>query len=584
MRNIDNTLDERLNSTMQTVANNANPAVQLRIQRHDVPLHDEDLIERTRILKAAGMTDSDVAVCHPKFGREDEEIWVAYVRNNVLHIKWAKNTEVLSKADWNDYYFTAEAVSCSIAFDSVVKHNARGIWEFVTEKVPWVFWVTPSGELKAKLCTPLGQYEHQLAIANVTDCSAIRGPSGEWGNWNMGLTVFFLMAGGLYYRQYIDGEWCDAEVISAANSLNKLKIKAFNTWDYRVGVQILTTNGYLYELFSYTEGIGTRGTEHIEISDIRTEVVFQSMAYLEGAEFEHIHLKDITASVDYIYGLSAVPIEVKNIEVDGNYGTTIEVEFDYPNTAQNLLTTAFTLVDSDGNNYLCQGYSLDGTTLTLTFDDFNLSIEADDITLTYTKPASGGLMSPARQTDSFTETFEPTGLVHPPVDPPTFYSGSNSADGMTISVVFTQDILNTDFTNMPRHFGIELTEYTYVPGGVLEDTTRTIASISKSGDRTLVFTLNKPNVSSAIGDITVTYDGHGGLKGYGGPTRSFRRSYTPAGLTWKGHQNDVEHIELSDVEAEVTVRSITYYSTRTDEHVGISNVTANVVLINIHDL
>ena len=581
MRNIDTTLADRLDSSLQTFANNANPAAQMRIQRRFIPLHDEQFIERSRIVHLAGLTDSDVAVCHPKFGKEDEEIWVAYIRNDILHIKWAKNTEILSRAEWNDYSFSVSAIACSIAFDSIAKHNPQDIWEFVTDEVPWVFWVTPEGKLKAKLCTPIGQYEHELALANVTDVSAVRGPSGEWGNWNMGLTVFFVMAGGLYYRQYIDGEWCDAEVvnISGLNNITISKIKAFNTWDHRVGVQILTSDNRLYELFSYTEGIGTRGTEHIQISDISTHIEFQSLEYLEGAEFEHIHMNDIEAGVDLIYGLSAIPLEVINTD-----GETIQVTFDYPNTAQNLVPSMFNLVDSNGNNYICHEFDLDGTVLTLSFDDFDLAIEADNMTLTYTKPSSGGLMSPARQTDSFTETFVPTGLVHPPVATPTFSSATNTADGMTIIVTMTQDLLDADFANMHNHFGIDLVEYEYVPLGDLEGTSRTVSSVTKTGAREITLVLDRPNISSAIGNITINYDGLGGLKGYGGPTRSFVQSFTPTGLTWKGHQNDVEHIELNDIETSVTVTPLSYHDTQTKEHLEMNDIETNITLINIHDL
>lgn len=406
MRNIDSTLEERLNSSMQTFGTNANPAVQMRIQRHDVPLHDEELIERSRIVHRAGLTDSDVAVCHPYFEREDGRIWVAYVREGILHVKWAENMEILSRSEWNDYWFTADAVSCSIAFNSVPKHNPRGIWEFITEEEPWVFWVTPEGQLKAKLCTPLGQYEHELAIANVTDCSAVRAPAGDYGNWDLGLTVFFLMAGQLYYRQYIDGEWCDAERVTftGLDELTIVKIKAFNTWDYRVGVQILTDDGKLYELFTYTEGIGVRGSEHISLN-LEIEGRLKKIGYDTGYETEHLDL-DISCESEMIYGLSSVPVSWGNInDGQGNYGLYVDVDFDYPNTGGGL-PDEFTLTDSMGNNFRCEELEIiDETKLRLKFYDFNQAV--GNLTLTYTQ---GTLHSIVPLTDSFTVTFTPTNL------------------------------------------------------------------------------------------------------------------------------------------------------------------------------
>lgn len=405
MRNVDSVLEDRLNSSLQTIDNNANPAVQMRVQRRSIPLLDEELIERSRIVKAEGITDSDVAVCHPYFDHEDEDIWAAYVRNGTLHIKWAKNTEILSKSEWNNYWFTADASACSIAFNSVAKHNARGQWEFVTEEVPWVFWVD-NGSLKAKLCTPLGEYIHELAVSNVTDVSAVRAPSGDYGNWDLGLTVFFVMAGQLYYRQYINGEWYDAERITFAglSELTIAEIKAFNTWDYRVGLQILTDDNKLYELFSYTEGIGTRGTENISLG-LEISARLKKIGYDTGYENEHLDL-DISCESEMIYGLSSVPVSWGNInDGQGNYGLYVDVDFDYPNTGGGL-PDEFALTDSMGNFYRCEDVEIiDETKLRLKFYDFNQAV--GNLTLTYTQ---GTLHSIVPLTDSFTVTFTPTNL------------------------------------------------------------------------------------------------------------------------------------------------------------------------------
>lgn len=99
----------------------------------------------------------------------------------------------------------------------------------------------------------------------------------------------------------------------------------------------------------------------------------------------------------------------------------------------------------------------------------------------------------------------------------------------------------------------------------------------------LLLTLPVPNISSAVGDVTVNYDGLGGLQGTGGPVASFNGVFTPAGMTWKGNQNDEEHFSLT-TGANVTLTTITYYNTKgPDEHVEFTT-TAAVVLTNIHDL
>ena len=409
MRNVDRIAD-RLETTLQTIDNNANPGTFLRIRRYDVPLHEKPFIEKSRIVNREGLTDSDIAVCHPFFGRDNTEMWVAYVRQGILHIKYANNHEVMTRSEWNDYSFTADAEACAIAFNSKVKHNVRDMWEFITEEVPWVFWVH-DGQLKAKLCTPLGVYEHELAVANVTDVSAVRGPAADSGNWDLGLTVFFLMAGSVYYRQYINGEWCDAELVPGLSELNIVSIKAFNTWDYRVGLQLLTDSGDLYEYFTYTEGIGVRGTEHLEINAEAVGKLYR-IGYDGGYTNEHLNIS-ATALGNRIYGLSAVPISAENINVSGDYGKKVEVTMDYPTTEGEV--EEFILKDDSNNVYACENIEHDGNIIRLTFVNFNMAYNSAYLQVIYTK---GTMMSPVVLTESFTKTFVPTGLSAPSTPAP----------------------------------------------------------------------------------------------------------------------------------------------------------------------
>ena len=137
MRRVSSEFAEKLESTVQSIAENANPATYLRIQRQHVPFTEKQFLERTKVRHASGITDSDVAVGHPKFEKDDETVWVTFIRNGVIHVKYAEIEELLKQTSWRDYWFTANASACAIAFDSVVKHDKRGdVWEFVTDEVP----------------------------------------------------------------------------------------------------------------------------------------------------------------------------------------------------------------------------------------------------------------------------------------------------------------------------------------------------------------------------------------------------------------------------------------------------------------
>ena len=493
MRTLPGTFMDRVNSRIQTIAENAEPRASVIVARNIVPLNNwkfvnEHVIEYLGAGGSGRYLDLDIAVAHPHYKKPDGKIWVAAIDcleeggtlgNGQLRVIHALNKQHAVEEDWIENGFTTAAEACAIAFDSEVERDRNGIEEFVTDRTPWVFYIHEGALYGYQIDTNM--LPISLADANVTDVSAVRGPSGPHGGWNLGLTVFFLMNGGLYYRQLIDGVWYDAELVTAGPSgVTYATIDAFNTWDYRVGVQVMDTNNVLYMIYTYTEGIGTRASEHIEVK-VKANVALTGIDYISTQETEHVAI-GASARAWLTYGLSCVPVSVQNVEdEDENWGTTIQILFDYPVHADGLTAAMFTLVDANGNNYICNSFAISGSgtgrLLTLVFDDFNLAGLAANVTLTYTKPSSGGLMSPAVQTNSFSETFVPDNLEPPQVDPPAFVTATNDAAGETIYVYFTEEITNADVTGMTGNFSIGLHEYNYVPGGTLQNTTRTVASM-----------------------------------------------------------------------------------------------------------
>ncbi len=92
----------------------------------------------------------------------------------------------------------------------------------------------------------------------------------------------------------------------------------------------------------------------------------------------------------------------------------------------------------------------------------------------------------------------------------------------------------------------------------------------------------KTRFESAAGDITVTYDGSGGLAGEGGSVAAFTETFSPNGLAPKPHQNEVEHIDISAA-AVGTLLHVYYTDTQCDHHVEL-NASAVGVLTHINDL
>lgn len=106
--------------------------------------------------------------------------------------------------------------------------------------------------------------------------------------------------------------------------------------------------------------------------------------------------------------------------------------------------------------------------------------------------------------------------------------------------------------------------------------------ITDDDQKIIVLGLNVPNITPAIGSAQISYDGLGALAGVGGPTEAFEGTFTPSGMTWKGNQNEYEHISMSMIATPI-LKAITYYDTQENEHVTMS-MTATLTLINAHDL
>lgn len=262
-----------------------------------------------------------------------------------------------------------------------------------------------------------------LAESNCTKVSAVRAVWSQPGSFDFGLIVFFLLGGQLHYRQLIDGEWMDGEVVLfGPENATWVDIAASRTWDYRIAIQCMDASGEIYELFSQYQGFGKQTTENITITDIRAQGDLIPIKYHARSVNEHIHLTNITADGKLIWGLNCLPVEAHNIS-DGadNWGYYIVLTMDHEILHAEDNATLFTIQDSKGTVYGINEIipSEGGLVLTFKMEDFNLAEIAEYMTITYTKLETGGVLCPAGdQLESFTIDFVPKNLVAPDIPVP----------------------------------------------------------------------------------------------------------------------------------------------------------------------
>lgn len=162
------------------------------------------------------------------------------------------------------------------------------------------------------------------------------------------------------------------------------------------------------------------------------------------------------------------------------------------------------------------------------------------------------------------------------------------ADGMKIGVSFDRALMESSIAGSLSGFTLSGQEYTYVPGGELQDKTYTLASVEAhptEPNSILITTAEGSRFCSAAGNLTLSYNGAGGLRGEGDVVAAFTLTITPEDLLPKPHQNDAEHLEITSITPNANLIQI-YYSDyqQGGEHLEITSISATATLTHIDDL
>lgn len=427
MRNIDAALQAKYESALQTAAADADPSAVIWISRPTVPLTDPEFLDRVTVTEAAGITACDVAVRRPRADREADRVYLAYLDQNGAHVKFAATTVRLEDYVWMDGGFSAPGASdVAIAFDGTMPKKVDGTAQFVTAERPWVFWIT-GGVLKGRILGLLG--DTTLASANAEKVSAVRATWDTASDVDFGLVVFFTLNGALYYRQLIGNEWKDAVPVTfGPPGVTWTDIRAFRTWDYRVGIQGLGSDGKVYELFTQFQGLAKHSGEHITLDVARARGALTAVKYTDAATDEHIFLS-VAAGAPYggLYRIG-VPqiIEAYNLpDENDDWGHLAVFVFDRHLRADEVAAqpATFRIVDSRGMAFAASAAALgtDGMTLRLTFTDFNGARGV--CAATYSPGTVHSMADVALEATSF--AFQPQNLVAPSVPAPEVVSVIN---------------------------------------------------------------------------------------------------------------------------------------------------------------
>lgn len=492
MRTIPSSLDSKFKKLVQAESTKAAPAVDLWISRPVVPLVNDYFLEQQAIGNGNNVTALDIAVAHPRHRRQSTKIYIATVSNGVAKVVSSPFRQAMKTHVWTDSGFSERAEDVALAFDATMKNDTRGRSEFVTDELPWVFWVN-SGALYGQ---QLGSNEVlTLAEANCTKCTAIRAAGSALGGFDYGLCLFFLLGGEIYVRQRMNGEWMDAEPVNFGPDVVWTDIAASRSWDYRIVLQAMASDGTVYELFTQYMGIGQRSVEHIEIKKLDVVGDLTEIRQRPAEADEHIEIAAIDAGAPYggLYSTGqpvfrfARNIPVDAMDSDGaayqDWGkvvlVTSSVHLAFDSVAANA--NQFTLTDSKGKTFVAAKAELDAAdalTIRLTFADINTANGA--CVLAYapgTLTTMAGTVSGAASVE-----FTPENLKAPSVEAPVPVSAwPVKPDGTQIAVQFTERVtFNTAGGNTADGWAVSMLEYPYIPDGTLQQKERTVTDVSGS--------------------------------------------------------------------------------------------------------
>lgn len=498
MRTMPPSLAAKFKQLVQADSTKAAPALDLWISRPVVPLVNDYFLEQQSIGSGANVTALDIAVCHPKHRRQSTKIYIATVEGGRAKVMSSPFRQAMETHYWTDSGFDEPAEDVAIAFDAATKNDTRGRSEFVTEEQPWVFWVNEGALYGRELDS---EETLTLAETNCTKCTAIRAAGSALGGFDYGLCLFFLLGGEIYVRQYMDGEWMDAEPVNFGPDVVWTDIAAGRSWDYRIVLQGMASDGTVYELFTQYMGIGQRSVEHIDVKpNIRGKLA--QMEYYDSAEVEHLDLA-VTAAGAMIYGHSSMPVYAANEDNgEGDWGRVVTILMDYPVAVVEDNYAAFTVSDEAGFSFAVNSASVseDRKAITLFANDFNGA--TGKITVSY---VPGTIQSPAVPMEAWSIAFEPKNLVPPVGNPPVpveAFCGTD--DGTIINIRFNEPII-AGLDESVSDFAVTIPVLTGIKGGFGE------ASQSRSISAVTGFVGGNIDVNLESGSFNQTVLGKKGL-------------------------------------------------------------------------
>lgn len=412
MRQISPDLLAKLNSNMQTPANNAQPRMSVQVSRARSAVVDSTYWTVETIRSKAGLGDISLAPRRLKpYGRPDR-IYEIHVDNGIVKTTIREYPDLL-EGGWQHQFDIGAGTAVAMAFDGEWS-LWRKKWRLKTSEKPWIMWVDASNVLWAQHWDNV-LTRVQLATG-VTKVKAMRGWKNKYyPERDQGIVVGYIKSDGfLYYRSYcqdISGvqAWEMERAVSQINfQITNLNLFLLN--DYRMGFVVQSTTNQIHWLISERNWAGMAiGVESLVAAPFGASIEYDYVEYpvVNHTETIFTAISSVEARLLWAVPYNAI-LSAENLPDElENWGYSIIVNFEHGLTTPS--PTDFSLTDENSALFQVLGITqVEGNIYTLETSDINNAY--GNLSINFT---GGGITKGENEQamDSFSYSFLPTNLV-----------------------------------------------------------------------------------------------------------------------------------------------------------------------------
>jgi len=426
MLDIPSTLLDKLQQSMQTIGNNAQPRMDIIAEKAARYLNIGDFLQPRTIRTGNSLGRLDICIRREDKNEEPTEVVMIYIENDIAKV--ATLPYISTPDDEFEYQYNfgpATSVACDFDGRFQIIDDRSGIyfdtsicWALVSMGEPY-FAVINDGDLTLYHGTddPFPLIEDGTAV----ECSLLRG----WKSVTSVLTDQGLICAYIktdtaaYYQAYCEQEdgsyiWENEQQLTAFGT-PVAALAMFRAADYRTGFMAEVSGNILFMVTDRCWSGMAIMPEYLSARTSMTVGVLEVTYWDTKSDDENISVES-NMTVVVLWGIDQTILLAENIDDgSGNYGYKVRLTWDYLLGNVAAQTSAFTLTDSAAHTFTENAITqISDTVIDVTFKNFNNAV--GDCTVHYTPGTMTG--EAGQSLGATSKSFIPTGLVPFEVIPP----------------------------------------------------------------------------------------------------------------------------------------------------------------------